>query len=68
MRYWGPIFSASQEMVGFCCFGTFAIFLPSTLTNLKEVLMPVLSRACPELVLSEVEGRSRRVEGLIAIN
>jgi hypothetical protein len=30
--------------------------------------MPVLSRACPELVLSEVEGRSRRVEGLIDVN
>jgi len=52
--------------------------------SLKEVLMlvlsrvegPVLSRACPELVLSKacpepcrrVEGPSRRVEGLIDVN
>jgi hypothetical protein len=49
------------------CFGHFA-FLSSMLTSLKEVLMPVLSRACPELVLSEVEGPSRRVEGLIDVN
>jgi hypothetical protein len=36
--------------------------------SLKEVLMPVLSRACPESLDSARDKLCRRVEGLIDVN